>query len=178
MLVGVGLALAVGVGLSALGAAQTGPRPAILFDDQHTTGSIVIVDAVRLPDSGFVVVHDPAAAGGESLGPVLGTSVLLGPGEHTTIPVNLQREIDRPTTLIAALYQDANGNGNFDAGHGHGHHDHAGQDQAYRDGNLTIGDRAEVGPPPEPNESSSVDPLVVGGALAVASVALWAVRYR
>lgn len=157
-------------------ATQEGPQPAVAFDDQRTSGRIVLVDAVRLPEGGFVAVHDPSTVSDGGLGELLGVSVLLGPGQHSDVPVTLQRNVTESEELIAALYKDANDNQAFDGGHDHGH-DHAGEDPTYKDGDTPIGDRAQVEPyEVETNEASSVNPLALGAALALISVLAWALR--
>lgn len=174
----VALALLSLAGLPASTAAD-GPSPAVVFDDQRTSGRIVIVDGIQLPDPGFVVVHDPPNSSDEDLGKVRGSSVHLGPGQHHNVPVTLERNLTERQTLIAVLYNDTNDNHVFDARHVDGHrHSHDAKDEPYTHGDVLIGDKARVGPHPEARESSSVDPLLVGAGLAVASVTLWAVRFR
>jgi hypothetical protein len=173
----VGLALGAGV----VPAASAQPHPAIVFDDQRTSGEVLLVDAVQLPDGGFVAVHDPSLAEGGALGPVVGASNLLGPGFHQDVPVTMGTPISEPQPLIAVLYQDTNGNQALDVGdHGHGHeHDAETRDAAYSAGEKTIGDDAEVRPYGESaTTTDSVSPLLVGALTSLASLMLWAVRYR
>lgn len=177
-----GFALALLAGVSLAPTAAGDPEAMVLFEDQRTSGTIVLVDYAQLPDGGFIVVHEPGPAG--ELGPVVGASSLLSAGLHQTVPVLLFEEVHDETRLIATLYEDSNANSELDVGgdghEGHDHqHDDRVADRAYTDGELPIGDEAEVEPYGEANEEpASVDPLLVGTATAIASLALWAVRYR
>lgn len=156
----------------------------VLFDDQHTSGSIVIVDLVQLPQGGFVGVHDQTNAEAGELGELAGASIVLGAGMHSNVPVTLETEVKEPRTLVAAIYQDANGNGALDQGvdHHDGHdHDHGdGEvDPPYRSGDRLIGDAARVEPySMEETVPSSIDPLLSGAAAAALAVLFWAVRFR
>jgi hypothetical protein len=170
--------LVAGAGLAPSATAEE-PQPLVLFEDQRTTGSIVIVDLAQLPDGGFVVLHEPGSGG--ELGPVVGASTLLGAGLHQPIPVPLFDNVTAETNLVAALYQDTNDNGALDVADGHDHHghDHDSEDATYKDGDLPVGDQARVQPyGTEETSSTEVNPLLVGAATAIASLALWAVRYR
>lgn len=174
------LALVAGVGLAPTGSAADDPEPIVLFEDQRTSGTIVLVDLVQLPAGGFVVLHEPME-NGTGLGPTAGASTLLSAGLHQHVPVVLFDDVDASRTLVAALYEDSNHNQALDLGDGHEHHghDHEGQDHLYTDGDLPIGDEAHVEPHDhEQAQQTSVDPLLVGAATAVAALALWAVRYR
>lgn len=165
-------------GLAPVTAAQSGPSPAIVFDDQRTSGRVVLVDAAQLPETGFVGLHDPTTAEGGALGDLVGSSNLLGPGLHRDIPATLHEPLAEPQPLIAVLYEDANGNRALDAGDGHGHH-HDGQDRTYSAGDKTIGDEARVGLYRSSTEATSeASPLLVGALTATAALAVWAVRYR
>lgn len=168
------------VAAAGLAPAATGedPQPIVVFDDQRTSGSIVLVDLVQLPDGGFVVLHE--AAGGE-LGPIVGASTLLGAGLHESVPVTLFDNVTSPRTLVAAVYEDSNGNRALDVGDGHDHHGHTheGRDRVYTDEGRPIGDEARVQPYAEAaSDERRVDPLLVGALTAVAGLGLWAVRYR
>jgi hypothetical protein len=173
------LAVTLVTGLAAApgAVADEGPQPLVLFEDQRTSGSIVLVDLAQMPDGGFVVMHEPAEDG---LGPVAGTSTLLGAGLHQSVPVVLYDNVTATQDLIAVLYEDSNGNQVLDLGDGHDHHTHSheGQDEAYTDGERPIGDRAQVEPQSASSAPQSVNPLLVGALTAVASLVLWAVRYR
>lgn len=157
------------------------PEPIVLFEDQRTTGSIVLVDLVQLPDSGFLVLHK-ATEGDEGLGPVRGASTLLGAGLHQSVPVLLYQNVTASTDLVAAVYEDVNGNRVLDLGDGHEHHghDHDGEDRLYTKEGRPIGDEARVEPYDTRQEApeQGVNPLLVGALTATASLALWAVRYR
>lgn len=173
------LALVAGLGLAPTASADD-PEPIVLFEDQRTSGTIVLVDLVQLPAGGFAVLHQPGEAPDE-LGSVAGTSTLLSAGLHQSVPVVLFQDVNASTTLIAALYEDSNRNQVLDLPDDHEHHGHTheGQDQLYTDGEVPIGDEARVEPYAEPSQAGSdVDPLLVGALTAVAALALWAVRYR
>lgn len=164
---------------SPVATAASAEEAAIVFDDQRTSGKLLLVDAVSMPESGFVAIHDPGAGEGE-FGPVVGQSILIGAGTHSFVPVVLMENVTEPRTVLAVLYQDTNGNRAFDHPDGHGHdHDHADEDSPYQVNETTIGDEAEVAPYEMETESSDgLDPLLVGTAMAAASIVLWAVRYR
>lgn len=171
-----GAALAILAVVAAFAPAAAASGPAIAFDDQQTSGRIVLVDAVQLPRGGFVVMHDPSTGEGE-LGEVTGHSILLGAGRHTHVPVTLYQNLTEQRSLVAVLYEDSNDNRVPDLGHGHSH-DHASQDEPFRDGDVPIGDRATVGPHSTETESSSTGTWLAGAAAAVASLVFWAVRVR
>lgn len=173
--------LLAGLALAALTVpAAAAPGAAISFGDQATSGRIVLVDAVQLPEGGFVVVHDPSTGEGD-LGEVIGHSILLGAGQHNHVPVTLDRNVTESETLIAAVYKDANSNQEFDLGDGHGHHDHEGSDEVYTDGDAPIGDRATVdlyGTESSPRSTTPWTTLSAGAGAAIASLVFWAVRVR
>lgn len=176
------LALALVAGASLIPTAAGQPQPAVYVDDQRTSGTIVIADYAQLPDGGFVVLHEPGPEG--ELGPVVGTSSILSAGMHRTVPVVLFDEVEDETRLIATLYEDTNANGELDVdGDGHDGHDHQHDDRvsdrAYTDGDLPVGDTAEIQPYGQTGQApDTVNPLLVGTATAIAALALWAVRYR
>lgn len=172
--------------LAVAGAGLTGtaladePEPIVLFEDQRTSGSIVLVDLVQLPDSGFLVLHE--GTGGPELGPVRGASTLLGAGLHESVPVLLYENMTASTSLVAAVYEDSNANRVLDLGDGHSHHghEHQGEDEVYTAEGRPIGDEARVEPYEDGQQADDegVNPLLVGALTALASLVLWAVRYR
>lgn len=172
--------------LVAGGLAEEEPGASILFADQKTSGHIVLVDLVQLPASGIVAVHESSPEAGDGLGEIQGTSVLLGPGMHHSVPVSLAENVTEPVTLVAVLYEDANGNRELDRGHedhDHEHDEDAGgdgeTDPPFRDESTTVGDVAEVEPYGyERPAASSVDPLAIGSITATVALLVWAVRYR
>ncbi|WP_262178145.1 DUF7282 domain-containing protein [Haloarcula laminariae] len=69
--------------------AQQGDAATVTFENQTTGGETVTVDSVTLPDGGYVTIHGPSLADGDTLGSVAGTSQYLGPGTHDNVTVTL-----------------------------------------------------------------------------------------
>lgn len=143
--------------------AQDGPTAEVEFSDQTTDGEALLVDAVRLPEGGFVVVQEEDAEPGEA---VLGVSGTLSAGYRSDVPVQLVGEVEHGQTVRAVLHEDSNGNSLFD------HPENPGQDPPYRDGDGDpVADEAEISL--EGAESSLAGPLA---ALAVLLAALLRAR--
>lgn len=94
------------------------------FSAQETDGATVTVDAVFVPEGGFVTIHDSTLLEGDALGSVVGVSDYLEPGYYENVEVTLYGDVpgadfqqDRLTegeTLIAMPHLDSNGNGTYD----------------------------------------------------------------
>lgn len=143
-------------------ASQSSVTPAVKIDDQETSGDAVLVDAARLPDGGFIVIHDERLMDGDAQASVIGASGSLTAGYHGDVPVQLDREIDRSETLTAMLHRDTNGNQVFDWP------DDPRTDHPYSIDGDPVTDQATVSP-----QSSNASPIPAG--LALASVGLAAV---
>jgi len=182
------VALLVAASLAGSVLAQDEPEPAIRLDDQSTSGRILIVDAFRLPEPGFVVIREPSAQA-PAQGKVLGYSNLYGGGLHQTVPVNLFSNVTEQQMVVATLHEDANGNNVYD-GVNHTGHDHRhseddvgeGADPAFRSNGTPIADIASVEPygldSQSPKKAPMAGALWTGSVAALAGLALWAVRYR
>lgn len=171
------VAILVAAALIPVAATAAETEPVVMFEDQRTTGRIVLVDAVQLPEPGWVVLHEPSPDG-EGLGDFAGHSTMLSAGLHEDVPVTLSKNLSQPQTYIAVLYDDANGNKALDTSDGHAHQ-HEGEDRVYMEDGKPIGDQAEVSLYEDTQDDvPAVNPLVVGAATALAGVLLWAVRYR
>jgi PGF-CTERM protein len=87
--------------------AQDG-QAAVTFDAQTSGGSTVVVDEVRLPEGGFVTIHDSSLGDGAVLGSVVGSSAYLESGTHENVTVHLEKPISEDDTLFAMPHQDSN----------------------------------------------------------------------
>ncbi|WP_336035522.1 DUF7282 domain-containing protein [Halobacterium yunchengense] len=67
---------------------------AVDFDDQDSDGETVTVDAVFLPEGGYVTVHDSGLLEGDALGSVVGVSEYLEPGYHADVTVPLYEGVE------------------------------------------------------------------------------------
>ena len=94
------------------------------FGAQETDGTTVTVDAVFVPEGGFVTIHDSTLLEGDALGSVVGVSAYLEPGYYENVEVTLYGDVpgadfeqDRLTedeTLIAMPHLDSNGTETYD----------------------------------------------------------------
>ncbi|XVH30292.1 DUF7282 domain-containing protein [Haloferacaceae archaeon DSL9] len=108
--------------VSTNGAAQDAAT--VEFSDQETDGTTVVVDAVALPEGGFVVIHDSSLLDGAAVESIIGVSDYLEPGEHENVEIALyegvegadfdQSELEDDDTLIAMPHLDTNENETFD----------------------------------------------------------------
>jgi PGF-CTERM protein len=97
-------------------------RATVLIDDQSTTGETVTVASARLPNGGFVVLHDEEALAAGTGNPaaiteasVVGTSSYLSAGAHQDVTVELTDEIDADRSYVAMAVKDGDGDESFDA---------------------------------------------------------------
>ena len=93
----------------------------ITFVEQTPNDTIVMVERAVLPEGGFVVIHAAQNVSGEyateenvSVGPVLGNSTYLDPGNHSNIVIQLDRPMTESQTLVAMAHRDTNNNRQYD----------------------------------------------------------------
>ena len=93
----------------------------ITFVEQTPNDTIVMVERAVLPEGGFVVIHAAQNASAEyateenvAVGPVLGNSTYLGPGNHSNVVIQLDRPMTESQTLVAMAHRDTNGNQQYD----------------------------------------------------------------
>lgn len=147
--------------LAAPAAGQDEAPAEVSIDDQTTDGEAVLVGVARIPDGGFVVVHEEGSAPDEG---VLGVSATLPAGYHTDVPVRLDEPVDDGQTVLAMLHKDTNGNDLFD------HPEQAAQDPPYRRDGEPVADEATL--------STGEDGLPGAGALAALAAAAGAALAR
>lgn len=97
-------------------AATTQPEPtvspaAVVFTDQRSDGSSIVVDSVTLPAPGFIAVHGNADG---TPGPVIGHSVLLPAGTSTDVEVTLTAPLGESGPVFPMAHIDMNGNGEYE----------------------------------------------------------------
>lgn len=140
---------------------------AILFEDQNTSGPMVLIQAVRLPEDGFVVVHEGPLPEGGPPGEVHGVSGALGAGYHTDVPVVLGSNVTERHVLTAVAYRDTNDNRLFE------HREDRSKDTPFRSDGEIVADAARVGPPASREEDGGPGALAFGfGAAGLAAVGL------
>lgn len=130
----------------------------IVFNDQESNGTGVVVESVTIPDGGFVVIHDRSnLSQGEIEESVIGATY-LEPGATATLPVGLfdladddlpDKEFDRTRltedqTLVAVVYRDTDDDQQYDFLSTDGDDD----DPYVADDGSAIGDFAAIGPDP------------------------------
>jgi len=86
----------------------------VTYDGGPTGGNSVVVDAVFLPEGGFVTVHDASVGDGAVFDSIRGTSEYLGPGLHRNVRVNLTDSLTDDGTLVPMAHQDTNDNEAYD----------------------------------------------------------------
>lgn len=159
--------------LLATGGSQAESQPAVLVNDQNTSGGMLIVDAARLPEGGFVAIHGVTTEG--QPGAFWGVSGSLGAGYHAEVPVPIDRNVTEPTEVSAVLYKDGNGNHVFE---GTGS---SPKDPRYERSGRSVFDTATVTPTSFAGSSSELSTralLGVGALSAGAGYAAWATWFR
>lgn len=86
----------------------------VTFRNQTSDGTTVVVNSVRVPESGFVVVHDGSIFQGDAVESMLGTSAFLPAGSHENVTVELDDPLSESQRLVAVAYRDSNGNEEYD----------------------------------------------------------------
>ncbi|PSQ19479.1 hypothetical protein BRD00_01650 [Halobacteriales archaeon QS_8_69_26] len=88
--------------------------PAVRIEDQTPTNpQIVTVEHARLPEGGFVTVHDASPIGRES-STVLGSSGYLPPGDHVPVRITLEKPLAEDVELAAVVHRDTDRDRRFD----------------------------------------------------------------
>jgi len=120
-------------------AVTVGQNATATMSDQVTGGSAVTVDAVYVPEGGFVTIHDGTLLEGETFDSVRGTSTYLEAGYHTDVTVTLDSAVENDTTLIAMPHMDTDGDQNYTFVESDGS-----ADGPYTDGDGAVVDPANV----------------------------------
>jgi hypothetical protein len=128
------------------------PKASIAFGEQTTNGRTVVVDQARLPDGGFLVVHDSSylPPENESFNSTIGVSSYLQPNETVSdVPIELfnvpgrsmgnQTALANNTTLVVQASRDTNGDQSYDYIRSEGV-----EDQPYTNNSEIVEERADV----------------------------------
>lgn len=83
----------------------------VVFEDQESDGSEIVVATVTLPSPGFIAVH---GNDGGAPGPVVGHSDLLPAGTSTDVTVTLDAPLESTDLLFPMAHIDVNGNGEYE----------------------------------------------------------------
>ena len=88
-------------------------RADVVFNDQSTNKTKLVLARVVLHEGGFVAITNGTAdvTGNAS---VLGSSAFLQPGVHTEVPVELDTSLGENRTLTAVVYADTSGDRDTD----------------------------------------------------------------
>jgi PGF-CTERM protein len=93
--------------------AQQADAASVTFENQTTGGDTVTVDSVTLPNGGYVTVHGPSLADGDTLGSVAGTSQYLEPGTHENVTVTLTDPVSQGS-YTAMAHQETDGDRTYE----------------------------------------------------------------
>lgn len=94
--------------------APPGPATApaeVVFEDQESDGTEIVVASVTLPSPGFIGVH---GNDGGAPGPVVGHSDLLPAGTSTDVTVTLDTPLESTDLLFPMAHIDVNENGEYE----------------------------------------------------------------
>lgn len=129
----------------------TNATATVVFDNQTTNGSAIIIENATLPEGGFVAIHGPGyARQGVVSGSAITVSRYLEPGTHHNVTIQFSNGVPGAVSnssnfsgaygpLSAVLYRDTNGNKHYD------YVDSLGQnDTSYRRGGTRVADQARV----------------------------------
>ncbi|HET7323693.1 MAG TPA: hypothetical protein VFJ06_05120, partial [Halococcus sp.] len=143
------------------------PTASVVFNNQSTIGTTVVVESVTLSEGGFVAIHDASLLDGNVLGSVVGVSEFLPAGTHTNVEVTLfdvpgqnfaeGMTLEESQTLIAMPHLDTNSNEVYDFVTSNGAEDgpYVANDSAVVDSAfVTVEDEDELGE--ENDEATSV----------------------
>lgn len=83
----------------------------VVFEDQESDGSEIVVASVTLPSPGFIAVH---GNDGGAPGPVVGHSDLLPAGTSTDVTVTLDTPLESTDLLFPMAHIDVNENGEYE----------------------------------------------------------------
>ncbi|MDS0283091.1 DUF7282 domain-containing protein [Haloarcula onubensis] len=93
--------------------AQQATGASVTFANQTTGGDTVVVDSVTLPNGGYVTIHGPSLADGDTLGSVAGTSAYLEPGTHENVTVTLTDPVSEGS-YTAMAHQESDGDRTYE----------------------------------------------------------------
>ncbi|WP_254821329.1 DUF7282 domain-containing protein [Haloglomus halophilum] len=85
----------------------------VTLNDQTTNGDSVLVESARLPDGGFVTIHD-ATVSDDPFGSVRGTSAYLDSGTSADINVSLDTPVEESGQFFAMPHRDTDGDETYD----------------------------------------------------------------
>lgn len=94
--------------------APPGPATApaeVVFEDQESDGTEIVVASVTLPSPGFIGVH---GNDGGAPGPVVGHSDLLPAGTSTDVTVTLDTPLESTDLIFPMAHIDVNENGEYE----------------------------------------------------------------
>ena len=83
----------------------------VVFEDQESDGSSIVVASVSLPSPGFIAVHGNADGGP---GPVIGNSELLPAGVSTDVVVELDNPLATSDLVFPMAHIDMDGDGVYE----------------------------------------------------------------
>ena len=83
----------------------------VVFEDQESDGSSIVVASVSLPSPGFIAVHGNADGGP---GPVIGNSELLPAGVSTDVVVELDSPLATSDLVFPMAHIDMDGDGVYE----------------------------------------------------------------
>lgn len=83
----------------------------VVFEDQESDGTEIVVASVTLPSPGFIAVHGNSDG---APGPVVGYSHLLPAGTSTDVAVSLDAPLESTDLLFPMAHIDANENGEYE----------------------------------------------------------------
>ena len=88
----------------------TGPSE-IVFEDQVSDGTTIVVASVTMPSPGFIGVHGNADG---APGPVIGHSALLPAGTSTNVVIVLDEPLTETDLVWPMVHIDMDGNGVYE----------------------------------------------------------------
>ncbi|MDX1689503.1 MAG: hypothetical protein R3290_00630 [Acidimicrobiia bacterium] len=83
----------------------------VVFEEQTSDGTTIVVDTITLPSPGFIAVHGNADG---SPGPVIGHSQLLDAGTQSNVAVTLDQPLESSDLVFPMAHIDVNGNGEYE----------------------------------------------------------------
>ncbi len=136
--------------------AQQADAASVTFENQTTGGDEVTVDSVTLPEGGYVTIHGPSLADGDTLGSVAGTSAYLEPGTHENVTVTLTDPVSEGSyTAMAHRETDGDRTYEFVASNGQNDGPYTANDGAVVD-SATVTPSATVSMSDQPTTGDSV----------------------
>jgi len=93
--------------------AQQAAGASVSFANQTTGGDTVTVESVRLPEGGYVTIHDASVSDGNVLDSVAGTSAYLEPGPHENVTISLTDDVS-DGSYVAMAHQETDGDRTYE----------------------------------------------------------------